>query len=85
MARFIEVGKGLVNADRLLLIEPERTINTGEETGYARLLFDAGREDRLPLRGRTVAELLAELTGHNEKPEGPQPKNPVVPGRSGSA
>lgn len=63
MARFIEVGDGLVNADRLLLIEPERVINTGEPTGYARMLFDTGREDRLPLMGRTIAELLSELCG----------------------
>ena len=63
MARFIEVGKGLVNADRLLLIEPERVANTGEPTGYARLLFDTGREDIVPLEGRTVAELLSALCG----------------------
>ncbi len=63
MAKFIEVGDGLVNVDRLLLIEPERVLNTGETTGNARLLFDTGREDTLPLRGKTVAELLSELCG----------------------
>ena len=66
MAKFIEVGNGLVNADRLLLAEPERALNTGEETGRARLVFDTGREETMPLQGRLVSELLEELCGAPE-------------------
>ena len=63
MANFIEVGKARVNVDKLLLIEPERTINTGEETGYARLVFDDCVERSIPLDGQTIDEVLAELIG----------------------
>ncbi len=61
MAKFIEVGEARVNVDRLLLIEPERVLNTGEETGYAKLVFDDGVERSVPLDGKTVDDLLTEL------------------------
>jgi hypothetical protein len=64
MAKFIEVAGGLVNADRLLLVEPERDIYKGGElTGYARIVFDDGHVERTPLGDRTVADLVRQVCG----------------------
>jgi hypothetical protein len=66
MARFIGVGEARVNADRLLLIEPERTLNTGEKTGYAKVVFEDNIERTVPLNGQTVDEILEGLLAEGQ-------------------
>ena len=58
-----------MNADRLLLVEPERDKYKGNElTGYARIVFDDGHEDRTPLGDRSVADLIKKVTGETGSP-----------------
>jgi len=61
MEKFIKVGDSRINADKLLLITPEKVINTGEETGYATLVFEGNVERQIPLCGQTVDEILGGL------------------------
>jgi hypothetical protein len=61
MVKFTEVGGAMVNAGRVLMVRPELVINSGRRTGYAEIVFDNGRVERVPLRGLTVAEFAAKL------------------------
>jgi hypothetical protein len=61
MEGFIKIGQARVNASKLLLVEPERVLNTGEETGYAKLTFEGGVERVVPIYGQTVDEILESL------------------------
>jgi hypothetical protein len=61
MEGFIKIGTARVNVSKLLLVEPERVLNTGEETGYAKLTFEGSVERTIPLYGQTVDEILESL------------------------